>query len=128
MKKKPRRSPAAVFFGGIFYCAFLVLVLCVGTFFGWIGRSPLLKEAFFHPSAFLNSNPKQTFHQDSLNVLVLGCDEDRWYHGVKLHGSNIIRKYARSDMMMVARLDFDNNQITALSIPRDTKCKLPGFP
>ena len=46
---------------------------------------------------------------------MLGCDED-WYFG----GKQLIRHQARSDMMLLCRLDFANNRITGISIPRDT--------
>jgi LCP family protein required for cell wall assembly len=126
MKKPKRKSGVSSFMSGFGYFLFLVLVLGAGTVFGWASRSKLLSRVLTNPVAFLDNDPKQTFHQNSLNLLILGCDEDRYYHGTYANGQNIYRKYARSDMMLVTKLDFANNQITGLSIPRDTLCMLPG--
>ncbi len=126
MKKKPSKSRLAVFLSGVLYLAILVVALGAGTLYGWAGRSSLLKHVFANPLAFLNNDPKETFHQDSVNLLILGCDEDRYYHGTYANGKNIYNNYARTDMMLVAKLDFANHQITGLSIPRDTLCTLPG--
>lgn len=46
---------------------------------------------------------------------MLGCDED-WYFG----GKQLIRHKARSDMMLLCRIDFKHKQISGISIPRDT--------
>ncbi|RYG17532.1 LytR family transcriptional regulator [bacterium] len=51
-----------------------------------------------------------------------GVDERGRQHAV----SKVIRRGARADMIMVARLDFKKHAITGLSIPRDTACRLDG--
>jgi polyisoprenyl-teichoic acid--peptidoglycan teichoic acid transferase len=53
--------------------------------------------------------------RDSVTLLILGCDEDRYYGG-----KQILKAAARSDMMLVTKLDFANNKISGVSIPRDT--------
>jgi LCP family protein required for cell wall assembly len=101
------------------------LALGIGSVSGWIARSPMLVSVIKD----WRVPPKQAFGQkSSIVLLLLGCDEDRFFHGTYLHGSNIIpgREYARSDMMLLTKLDFDNNRITALSIPRDTMFGFPG--
>lgn len=81
-----------------------------------------------NPIGFLNQDPRQAFqNRDSETILILGCDEDRFYHGILLHGQNIWKKYARSDMMLLAKLDFNTNTITGISIPRDTLVTLPKY-
>jgi LCP family protein required for cell wall assembly len=126
MRKKTRTSRFKVVAGTAFYGLFLAVALGAGTLYGWAGRSPLLKSVLSNPLGFLNDNPKETFKQNSINLLILGCDEDRYFHGTYANGQNIYRKYARSDMMLLTKLDFDANTITGLSIPRDTMAKLPG--
>lgn len=106
------------------YLAFCTVSLGVGTGVGWIQQSPvltrLLKDRGLH---LLHMQPADPFQgRDSFTLLVLGCDED-WYFG----GKQLIRHKARSDMMLLARLDFKNNRITGLSIPRDTLCEVDGY-
>lgn len=125
------------FFGGVFYTAFLGTALVGGTAAGWINKSPLgveLIRATITPRA-----PEEVFgNQNQITLLLMGCDEDRYWSGydqrgrkiaepIMANGSNIKRKYARADMLLVARLDFDKNTISGISIPRDTECELPGY-
>lgn len=63
----------------------------------------------------LGQTPEKVFHGNTLTLLVLGCDEDRYYGG-----QQILSTSARSDMMLLTKLDFDRKTISALSIPRDT--------
>jgi polyisoprenyl-teichoic acid--peptidoglycan teichoic acid transferase len=104
-----------------FYLLFCAAALTFGTASGWVSQSSLLKE--LAAMKIFNRSPEEVFHgRESLTLLVLGCDEDRYYGG-----KQVIRKQARSDMMLIARLDFSNNRITGVSIPRDTLVQLPGY-
>jgi polyisoprenyl-teichoic acid--peptidoglycan teichoic acid transferase len=67
--------------------------------------------------------PREVFNANVVTILFLGCDEDRYYGG-----KQILSTSARSDMMLMARIDFENNKITGLSIPRDIVVQVPGFP
>lgn len=49
-----------------------------------------------------------------INILLLGTDEDL--------GTN-----SRTDTIMLASLDTENNKVSLLSIPRDTRVNIPGF-
>ena len=75
-----------------------------------LGLGPIL-----HPE-----DPSKVFDADSMNLLLLGCDEDR-----ATGGAVITQNKARSDMMMLCHLDFKNSRISGLSIPRDTLIDLP---
>ncbi len=66
--------------------------------------------------------PQAAFKSDSTTFLILGCDEDLYYQG-----QTVLKHKARSDMMLVAKMDFKSRSITGVSIPRDTWCKLPGY-
>lgn len=96
-------------------------VLCLfGVAWGWLGSSPLMMEGV--RQFFDNTPPEKVFNRNSVTLLLLGCDEER------NNKKQIIKKYARSDMMLVARIDFETDSITALSIPRDLGVQLPGYP
>jgi LCP family protein required for cell wall assembly len=106
---------------GLGYVLFLLGVLSVASFAGWLKQSPLASELI---RSMVSGPPKpdQEFGKNSVTLLVLGCDSD-YTPG----GARITRKYSRSDMMLVAKLDFANKRITGVSIPRDTECRLPGY-
>ncbi len=85
-------------------------------------------------------DPAKAFRSDVQTFLILGCDEDykpgsytQRYYGGEENGHRtadstlLIKSASRSDMMMVARMDFDKGEITGVSIPRDTWCQLPGY-
>jgi len=110
----------AKLFGGLFYLTFCFVTLAAGSATGWIGKSAVLAGIIKTKLHIPQADPFEG--KDSLTLLVLGCDED-WYFG----GKQLIRHKAQSDMMLVAKLDFKNNRITGLSIPRDTLCQVAGY-
>lgn len=119
--KRRRKRPAALILGGLFYATVCAAALGLGSVAGWLGQSSVATHAV--RQLVLNTTPEEVFHgRRSINVLVLGCDEDRSPGGKK-----VVRKYARSDMMLVAKLDFEANRITGVSIPRDTLAEVPGY-
>jgi polyisoprenyl-teichoic acid--peptidoglycan teichoic acid transferase len=106
---------------GLFYLLFCGMFLAVGSLAGWIAQSDLLRALAVQ--GLLNKDPAEVFQQrQAVTILILGCDEDRYYGG-----KQILRTQARSDMMLVAKLDFENNRISGVSIPRDTLVRLPGY-
>lgn len=89
---------------------------CVG-----IGKSAVVSEVV--DQVIHQTRPEVVFDdRDAVNILLLGCDED-----LAPGGKKIIHASARSDMMLVARVDFKNRRITGVSIPRDTLVALPGY-
>lgn len=119
METKPRSRFLRVL-TGFLYLGFLAVALAGGTAAGWVNRSPEfaggVKEFFSKESA------EEVFQKDSLTLLLLGCDVD-----IDERTKKITRKQSRSDMMLVARIDFKTKRITGLSIPRDVRCDLPGY-
>ncbi|MBS1723062.1 MAG: LCP family protein [Armatimonadetes bacterium] len=109
-----------------------VVSLGGGVFLGWSERSPVF-GSLAHNIIF-NEPPEKAFaadmagSRDYLNVLILGCDEDRYYagRGHKNPGA-VLRHASRSDMMLVARIDFGKKRITGISIPRDLAWTVPGY-
>jgi len=114
-KKSQQPSLARRLVGGVAYTLLLLVALTAGSALGWLHQSKATWTILFSPKP-----PKETFHSNSLTLLVLGCDED-----LSVGGKKVLKKQARSDMMLIARLDFDKNIITGVSIPRDTECKYP---
>lgn len=103
--------------------ALCAVALAGGVVLEWlgVGKSDVLNAVGRQLVA--RTTPEEVFAgRNALTILVLGCDEDRYYGG-----KQVIRENARSDMMLVARLDFDANQITGISIPRDLQVDLPGY-
>lgn len=131
-KKSRRRSPLNRALGVVGYSGLLALACGAGVVANMASRSSLFRTAI-NPLAMLNVDPKETFHSDKgLTLLILGTDDDRKMIGWavdkrgKQHAvSKVIRRGARADMILVARLDFAKNAITGLSVPRDTACRMP---
>jgi LCP family protein required for cell wall assembly len=105
-------------FKGFLYLLICGVAITVGTGMGWIKRSPILRGLLIdHFKATVHIPTDNPFGagKDNVTLLVLGCDED-WYYG----GKQLIRHQARSDMMLLCKIDFKNKYISGVSIPRDT--------
>ena len=114
--KKSRLQKAI---GTTLWVLFLVFATFVGTIYGWISKSKVAVEIIKN----INVPPKETFGKDSLNLLILGCDEN-----LAPGGKKVLKAAGRADMILLTHLDFDRKTITGISIPRDTKTQLPGGP
>lgn len=107
------------------------LCLATGSLFGFVGRSKVMSESIVQ--TVTGETPQKVFEaelkgtRDYLNVLILGCDEDRLYAGDRSKPGSIIRHASRSDMMLVAKIDFGNKRISGISIPRDLLWEIPGY-
>lgn len=124
-KKRKKTTNARKMLGGIFYILFLSSMVFAGGIGGWLNQSEIVRGIFIQKIS--NTTPQKIFSDsndggDSLTVLILGCDKDLYYGG-----KQVINSHARSDMMMVVRLDFNRKIVGAVSIPRDTLCDLPGY-
>ena len=99
----------------------LLLALGIGTQMGRVYvSSPTVREAV--ASAVMGRlTPEKAFPgRASVNVLLLGRDLDRDRHG------NIVKTNARTDTIIMAHYDFGQHTISMLSIPRDTRVRIPG--
>jgi LCP family protein required for cell wall assembly len=109
------------------------LAFGAGSVLGFIGRSSIMSEALRIQAQRIE--PQEVFAdrlgrpRTSITVLVLGCDEDRYYGGParSRRAGGILRHASRSDMMLVARMDFAERRVVGLSIPRDLLVQLPGY-
>lgn len=72
--------------------------------------------------AFWRTPPQQVFRSDSLTVLVLGCDR-----ALDPGGKTASQEKARSDMILVAKMDFSTGQITGFTVPRDLRASDPEY-
>jgi LCP family protein required for cell wall assembly len=120
-RERLKPSPWRKVFAIVLYSVWLALFLIGGTVLGMFGKNEAAK-AVLHAVVF-NVKAEDVFKQDSMNILLLGCDEDLAPGGLK-----VLKQAGRADMIMVAHLDFKNKTITGISIPRDTRCQLPGQP
>lgn len=116
-KKNPYKRALAATAYGLWVSAFAI----GGTFWGFTSKSEVMKAVV--KSFFFNVQPSAEFEKDSLNILLLGCDED-----LAPGGQKVLKKAGRADMILLAHLDFKNKTITGISIPRDTRTQLPGEP
>jgi LCP family protein required for cell wall assembly len=67
--------------------------------------------------------PERAFaDRTSINVLILGVDKEYDHRGIVIKDA-----HGRSDSMMLARFDFVRGRIDALTIPRDTAVRIPGY-
>lgn len=121
MPKKRAKSPTwKKLIGAAFYLVFCILFIVMGTV-GWMMyETPMLGKIVWNTIA--PKKPVDVFHGDTVTILVLGCDED-----LSPGGKKVLRANARSDMMLVAKLDFANKRIGGVSIPRDLEVALPGY-
>ncbi len=88
---------------------------------GYVGQSSVMTAVTMQ--TIKRTTPQEIFSQkNSINLLLLGCDEDLSYGGRK-----VLKQNARSDMMLLAHLDFKANRITGVSIPRDLLLDMPGY-
>lgn len=106
--------------GGLFYGFVCLVALMLGSGAQWVSRSPVMWEGLIQWGS--RQSPEDIFNKDTLTLLVLGCDEDRAYGG-----KTILRKYARSDVMLVMKIDFKQKRVGGVSIPRDLEVSVPGY-
>lgn len=68
------------------------------------------------------ATPSRAFPgKDKVNILLMGRDLDRDPHG------QIVHTRGRADAIMLAHVDFRNQKMSILSIPRDTLVRVPGY-
>lgn len=118
-RAKMRPSPIRRVLGTVGWLAWVGLFAAGGSAAGWLGRNEVAREVITNISA----DPKETFTKDSMNILLLGCDED-----LAPGGQKVLKQAGRADMILIAHLDFAKKTISGVSIPRDTRVQLPGGP
>ncbi|RYG46599.1 hypothetical protein EON79_09715, partial [bacterium] len=68
------------FLGSIFYILFLATALIFGTAAGWMGKSSTMSTLV--KRAIVQREPEEVFGgKKTLTLLLMGCDEDRYWNG-----------------------------------------------
>jgi LCP family protein required for cell wall assembly len=99
--------------------ALTLLILC-GAYAGYLyQKSSAVKK---YAGALLTAQTVQAAFPGvtGVNLVVIGRDYD--YN----NQDQVIKTHARSDMLMVAHVDFNGKVVHLLSIPRDTAAEIPG--
>ena len=108
---------AGRFFGGIA----LITLAAASMYGGYLYRTSSVFQKYL-PPIFQHQSVAEAFpNQPALNLMIIGRDRD--YND---RTDQILKTRARSDMLMVAHLDFVKNTVSLLSIPRDTRAHIPG--
>ena len=97
----------------------ILLLVCAGLIYfvldmmNDVTKNPL---SAFDSNKVVIENSEVNAEDNMVNVLLLGIDSNE--ERVEQH------KGYRSDMIMLCTINFDTNQMSLLSIPRDTKAKV----
>ena len=112
-----RRSPARKA-GKIFGSVSLLLLAGASIYGGYFfHKHPILAGL---PGLLSNRPVSEEFsNQKAINLMVIGRDAD-----YSDRTDQVLKTRARSDILMVAHLDFDKHAVSLLSIPRDTLAKI----
>jgi LCP family protein required for cell wall assembly len=106
---------------GIFWVLFWLCGLLLGALLGYLsfaGEGSVRRALVAYVKG--ETRPEVAFPaQESVTVLVVGADENRDRR------KRVVDTFARTDTIMVARFDFRNRRIDAVSIPRDTLVRIP---
>ncbi len=119
-KKSSRNSPLQKlgrFFGGLALASLAAASMYGGYLYRTSGTLQRLLPPLLQRQSVADAFPNQT----ALNLMIIGRDRD--YDD---QTDQVLKSRARSDMLMVAHLDFAKNTISLLSIPRDTRVPVPG--
>jgi len=99
--------------------ALSLVVLVAGGFGYYYATSRTVREA---TRAVLSGSlsPARTFGRTQVNLLLIGRDVDLDEH------AQVVHTRGRADLLILAHLDFVDNSVHLLSIPRDTWVAVPG--
>lgn len=101
-------------------CTALIFLTVGGAYAGYLYRNSEAIQKYLNPLLRGSSIEAAFPGKESLNLMIVGrdCDYD--------NKDRVIKSHARSDVLMVAHLDFARHAINILSIPRDTRAHVPG--
>ena len=126
-KTQKRRSPLLIAF---FILIGITLILCAAVFGLWVhGRNSLSQaaEAPVLPQVQTSEEPSGDFveykgtryryNENMRNILLLGIDSDEM-------PSSTAKSDDQADVLVLAALNLDSNQMTLISVSRDTMCDI----
>ncbi|MDM7461924.1 MAG: LCP family protein, partial [bacterium] len=117
----PRPSRVRRIFWAMFWVIFWLSGLLLGSALGYLhfaseGTVSRAVVAYIKGE----TKPENAFPgKRKLTLLIVGADENRD------HRKRVVNTMARTDTIVVAQVDFVNQRIHALSIPRDTLVRIP---
>jgi LCP family protein required for cell wall assembly len=98
----------------------LIILAIAGGYAGYLYRSSAAIRNYLVPIVTHSSVASAFPGVATMNLMVIGRDYD--YD----NNDQILKTHARSDMLMVAHIDFNAGTVQLLSIPRDTEAVIPG--
>jgi LCP family protein required for cell wall assembly len=119
----PQRRGARIrrVFWALFWLMFWTGGLVLGTALGYLhfaSEGTVSRAVVAYITG--ETKPENAFPgKRKLTILVVGADENRD------HRKRVVDTMARTDTILVAQVDFVNQRINALSIPRDTLVRIP---
>ncbi|MGI4792390.1 MAG: LCP family protein [Janthinobacterium lividum] len=117
MRRRSSAQKVTRFFGGLA----LLTLTAASVYGGYLYRTTSTFQKYL-PPLFQHQSVSEVFPgQPALNLMIIGRDRD--YDD---RTDQILKSRARSDMLMVAHVDFVKNTVSLLSIPRDTLAHIPG--
>lgn len=117
MKRRPTRWSRRLLFGSVAFTA-LVIGIAIGVFYFSSSTVRQTVHVIFHRGLA----PERAFPgRDSVNILLLGRDVDRDNRG------RVVDTNGRTDTMILAHISFSEQVVNLLSIPRDTRVRIPGY-
>lgn len=119
-KKSSRKSPVQTL-GRLFGGLALVSLAAASMYGGYLYRTSGTLQRLLPPLLQRQSVADVFPNQTALNLMIIGRDRD--YDD---RTDQALKSRARSDMLMIAHVDFAKNTISLLSIPRDTRAHVPG--
>lgn len=119
-RRPPPRRPSSA--GRVIVLIFLaVFGIGIGYLFGNKTARKYLPAIIHGENPFNHPSLPQLFGKPAINLMIIGHDYDY------TDKDQVIRNASgRSDMLMVAHVDFVHQDAQLLSIPRDTRAVIPG--
>lgn len=100
----------------------LVVGLVGAAFAGYLlATSRTIRDSFVAVISRADTPDKSFPGRDGINLLILGRDFDR------NNRDQVVDTHGRTDCIMLAHVDFRNQKMAILSIPRDTLVRIPGY-
>ena len=121
MPRRNRRSRVTRRLIGIAMLSIVVIAAVVGGILIYFYASSPTVRSTVNTIVTRTDTPKKAFPgRDEVDILLMGRDLDRDPNG------QIVHTRGRSDVMMIAHVDFCKRTLNILSIPRDTLVHIPG--
>lgn len=115
------------FFGWFLYSIVCIAALAVGAVVSFAERNELAWEVFMQEYVPFVEPVDPFKNRRDLFILILGCDENRYYARPGTGEGQVLETRARTDTIQLVRLDYVNNSVGMMQIPRDTMVDIPGY-